>query len=102
MLMVCGLHLLLLLCPSEKTFKKIVLSIQGCQRYVSSGAVSDAFPYGCQQLPRVNEFYSQYPGFEGFAGIQNVISVPIWLREGIAILSIWELAFMVNASCKDQ
>ena len=49
------------------------MSIQGCQRYP---AVSDAFPYGCKQLPRVfhgivkrNEFHSQYPVFDGIEGI---------------------------------
>ena len=69
------------------------LSIQGCQRYP---AVSDVFPYGCQQLPRVfhgivnrNEFYSQYPVFDGIEGICQYskfdLSVSIWLCEGIAI-----------------
>ena len=68
-------------CPNRSA-RWTDLSIQGCQRYPAG---SDAFPYGCQQLPRVfhgivnrNEFYSQYPVFDGigvFAGIQNLIRV---------------------------
>ena len=72
------------------------LSIQGCQRYP---AVSDVFPYACQQfqgLPRVfhgivnrNQLYSQYPVFDGIEGIFRYskfdLSVSIWLCEGIAI-----------------
>ena len=65
------------------------MSIQGCQRYP---AVSDALPYGLRVFHGIanrNEFYSQYPVFDGVEGICRYskfdLSVSIWLREGIAI-----------------
>ena len=72
------------------------LSIQGCKRYPAVSDVSHMVANRCRRSSRVfhgivnrNEFYSQYPVFDGIEGICRYskfdLSVSIWLRGGIAI-----------------